>query len=259
MYNLDGLWWLLILAGPLLLLQRLLHREIQSIFLLATRRADVAMVLFSIIFFPGVVLHEFSHYVIALILGVPTGRMSLIPRVIPTGNAKQGGSARLQLGFVETAHTDLVRDALIGLAPLLFGGLFIAYVGLNRLELNALWESFIQGGEISLINSLSMLSTRPDFWIWFYFLFAISSTMMPSASDRRAWLSLLLALGLLLLISLLVGAGPWLIVHAAPVFNQALRAMSAVFGISVAVHLALLPPVYLIRKLLVRLTGLEVV
>ena len=62
--NLDGLWWLLLLLGPLLLLQRSLHREIQVLFLVVTRRPDIAIALFSVLFFPGVLLHEGSHYLV---------------------------------------------------------------------------------------------------------------------------------------------------------------------------------------------------
>ena len=46
-------------------------------------------------------------------LRVRTGRFSLLPKMLPDGH--------LRLGFVETARVDVVRDALIGLAPLLSG------------------------------------------------------------------------------------------------------------------------------------------
>jgi hypothetical protein len=65
MRELDGLWWLLLLLGPLLLLQRRLHLETQAVFLLLTRRGDLALVLYSMLFFPGVLLHEASHYLMA--------------------------------------------------------------------------------------------------------------------------------------------------------------------------------------------------
>ena len=57
------------MLGPLLLLQRALHREIQVVFLLITRRPEITVALFSLLFFPGVLLHEGSHYLMAKILG----------------------------------------------------------------------------------------------------------------------------------------------------------------------------------------------
>ncbi|MFN2152928.1 MAG: hypothetical protein ACK2T5_15090, partial [Anaerolineales bacterium] len=151
---LDGILWLLLWLGPLLLSQRGLHREIQVVFLLLTRRADLAVALFSLLFFPGVLLHESSHYLMAKILGVPTGRVSLIPQSIE-GN-------RLRLGFVETGKTDILRDALIGTAPLLVGGIFVAYGGIVRLDLLSVWEGIASGNLEAVLERLAASFTVPD-------------------------------------------------------------------------------------------------
>ncbi len=246
----DGLFWL---TGGLLLfifVQRRLHFELQAIFLLLTRRPTLSEGLFAMLFFPGTLLHELSHYLTARILGVRTGRFSLTPQRLPNG--------RLQLGFIETAATDFFRDALIGLAPLITGGLLTAWLGLSRLGLGPVaaalgsqdWPVFWQG--------LAALPERADFWLWFYLLLAISSTMLPSASDRRAWLPVLATLLLLLLLAVLAGAGPWLLAHFSGPLNQGLRATAVVFGISLVVHLALLLPAWGVRALLSRITGLQV-
>lgn len=242
--------WLLLLTGLLLLLQRSLHREIQSVLLLITRRVDIMRVLFSILFFPGIVLHEASHYLTALVLGVRTGRFSVIPR--------QLDNEHLQLGYVETARTDVVRDSLIGAAPLVAGGLAVAYIGMVHFGLSELWRSVQSGAVNSWLDYLAPIFSRPDFWLWLYLAFVISSTMMPSRSDRRAWLPITLVLLALFFISLLIGAGPWLERNLAPELNVVLRSVAAVFAISVAIHLALWPPFLLLRMLLERVTGLKV-
>jgi len=249
--DLVGLLWLLLLLGPLLFLQRSLHREIQAIFLLITRRADVALVLFSISFFPGILLHEGSHFLMARALRVRTGRFSLIPRPL--------NKRRLQLGFVETQSTDWLRDALIGSAPLLSGGLFVAYAGLMRLGLPDLWQAYYSDSLVGLLEALHALSSHTDFWLWFYLTLVVSSTMLPSESDRRAWLPLGFILGLLVIISLLFGAGPWLALHLAGPLNRALLAVDLVLGISVLVHLVLLPPLWVIRRFLSRILRLQIV
>jgi hypothetical protein len=247
---LDGLWWLIILLGPLFFLQRRLHFEAQAVFLLLTRSKEITLALFSLVFFPGVLLHESSHYLMARLLGVRTGRFSLIPRPTQTG--------RVQLGFVETASTDVFRDALIGVAPLVVGGIFVAYTGLVRLGLPAVWEALMSSEVSVLIDTVRALPGRPDFWLWFYLVFAVSSTMLPSASDRRAWPTLGLFVSLVLAMGLLVGAGPWMLENAAPYLNRALRALAVVMGITVAVHLVLLPPAWSLRMALSRLTKMQV-
>jgi hypothetical protein len=249
--NLDGLVWLFASLVPLLILQRRLHREIQAIFFLITRRLDIAITLFSILFFPGVLLHEGSHYLMARLLGVRTGRFSLIPR--PLGNGK------LQLGYVETVPADWLREALVGAVPLITGGLFVAYVGFFHLKILILWQALPAGNLQIFLESVRMLIAQPDFWLWFYLALVVSSTMLPSESDRRALLPLGLILLFLFVISLVAGAGPWLYQNLSAPMNQVLRSISLVFGISAILHLLLLPFIWVIRQLLARLLGLELV
>jgi hypothetical protein len=243
--------YLLLLLVPVIYLQRYLQREIQAIFLLITRQPEISMALFSLLFLPGVLLHETSHFLMAHLLGVRTGRFSIIPKKL------EGG--RLQLGYVETASSDFFRDALIGVAPLVMGGIFVALVGVYRLGLNTVWGSLIQG-QMSTINlSIKSMIDRPDFWLWFYLTFAVGSTMMPSTSDRRAWLPLIFVLVILLVSILLIGVGPWLLSRFGNAFKAALDAITMVFGITVMIHLILLPPMWIIRKIISRLVGFQVV
>jgi hypothetical protein len=247
---LDGLWWLLLLSGLLLVLQKYLHQEIQGVFLLITRNPNMSQMLFAILFFPGVLLHESSHYLMARVLGVGTGRFSLVPRQID--------ERRLQLGYVETVQTDVIRDALIGAAPLLTGGIVVAYIGFVRFDLPAIWMDLQRLGLESWQLLFSKILQNPDFWLWVYLAFVISSTMMPSKSDRKAWLPIGAIVAFLLGISLLAGAGPWLSIHLTPVLNMLFRSIAIVFGISAVLHLLFWPPCLVFRLLLERLTGLRI-
>jgi hypothetical protein len=248
--QLDGLFWLLVSLGPLIFITRRLHHEIQAVLLILTRRADLAVALFAVFFFPGVLLHEGSHYLTARVLGVRTGRFSILPRALPDG--------RLQLGFVETAQVDWLRDALIGAAPLVTGGLFVGFAGIYLLDLLSLWQAMQQGGLAALWPAISLVLLHPDFWLWFYLIFAVSSTMLPSASDRRAWLPLALVAGFLLGLSVLAGAGDWLVINLAAPLNAFLKSAAAVFFISFFIHILLFLPFFLFHRLLSSLTGVRV-
>jgi hypothetical protein len=248
--SLDGLFWLLIALVVFVFLQRVLHREIQAFFLILTRRAGVTQVLFAIIFFPGVLLHELSHFFLAKLLGVPIGRFSLIPQAQPDG--------RLRLGYVETESGGFVRDGLIGAAPLVTGCLFVAYTAVYQMQLLPLWDFIRLAQWDSFWAALMAVPARPDFWLWFYLAFTVSSTMMPSASDRHAWLPLGLLVGGLVAVAILAGAGTWLLANLAPPFNQFLRALALIFVLSGVIHVLLITPFLLLHKLLARLTGLEV-
>jgi hypothetical protein len=251
MVNWGTFYYLLLLLVPLLYLQRFLQHEIQAIFLLITRQPEISMALFSLMFLPGVLLHEVSHFLMAHLLGVRTGRFSIIPKKL------EGG--RIQLGYVETASSDFFRDALIGVAPLVTGGIFVAFAGVSRLGLNTIWESLTQGQMSSFSMAMKSVVDMPDFWIWFYLIFAVSSTMMPSSSDRRAWLPLLSMMVILLGLVLLIGVGPWILTRFESAFKAALDAITMVLGITVLIHLILLLPAWIIRKIISRMVGLQVV
>ena len=202
------------------------------------------------IFLPGVFLHELSHFVVAKLLRVRTGKFSIFPQSLPDG--------RLQLGYVETARSDVVRDSLIGAAPLIVGTLFVAYVAIYHLQMRVLWDVF-RNGQLDLFwLGVRALPRVPDFYLWFYLAFAVSSTMMPSESDRHAWLELVISIGVLFGITLLVGAGPWMLSNVAPRVSSFLSSVAVIFGLSAFLHILLILPMALIHKLLARATGVDV-
>ena len=235
---------------PLVFLQRLLHREIQAVIILIIRNVQLTIGLFSFLFFPGVFLHELSHFFMAKILRVRTGKISLIPRTLPNG--------RLQMGYVETVSTDIVRDSLIGLAPLIAGTLFVAYAGIYHLQVNTLWN-VLRDGQIDLFwMGVGLLPNAQDFYLWFYLTFAISSTMLPSESDRHSWLPLGLWVAALLALAIFSGAGTWMLENLAPLLDNFLFSVALLFGFSNAVHLVLLFPFFVFHRLLVYIMQVDV-
>lgn len=245
----DGLVWFAVTLLPLVFLQRLLHREIQTVFLLLSRSPEFTITLFSVIFLPGVLLHEFSHYLMAVILGVQAPRFSLIPQMLPDG--------RLQLGYVETARTDIIRDSLIGAAPLVAGGSLVAYLSVTRLDLLPLWV-VLRNGQLNLFwLGITLLPQVKDFPLWFYLVFTISSTMLPSRSDRHAWLPLGVTILILLIAAVVTGAGPWMLANVTPILNSFLRSSATVFGLSAMLHAVLILPIWIVHLGLVRITGLD--
>ncbi|MRR30765.1 hypothetical protein EG834_10680 [bacterium] len=245
----DGLIWLLVCLLPFLLIQRVLHREMQALFLILTRSPALAVGLFSFLFFPGVLLHESSHFLMAKLLRVPTGRFSLTPQLLPNGV--------LRLGYLETKQVDPLREALVGVAPLITGGLVVALLGAFRLGLMPLAAAVSLGDWSAAWRIFLLLPEQADFWIWFYLALSVSSTMLPSASDRQSWLPVILVLAVLTGVAIAAGAGPWMLTNLAPRLNNALRAVALVFAISLAPHLVVAIPVTLLRLLLSRITGLE--
>jgi hypothetical protein len=222
----------------------------QVVFLLLTRSHRASVILFSLIFLPGVFLHELSHFLTAKLLRVPTGRFSLIPKPLPNGN--------IRMGYVEVGRADIVRDSLIGIAPLVSGSLFLAFAGMERLGFGTLLDVLANGQFDLFWKGLTLLPQMDNFALWFYLAFVVSSMMMPSESDRHSWMQLGLWTAALLALGIFAGAGGWMLENLAPSLNDFLGSVATLFGLSAVLHMMLLPPVMLVHRLLTRLTGMDV-
>ncbi len=239
----DGLIWFALALAGLTFLQRLLHSEVQLLLMYLTRNLRWTIRLFSLLFLPGVLLHELSHYLMAKLLGVRTGRFSIIPRPLPDG--------RLRLGYVEIAETGMIRSTLIGMAPLI-AGLGLIFAIAQRMHLAPLWAVLRDGNWPLFWFGLSLLPRVSNFPFWFYLTLVISSTMLPSASDRRDWLPLALLLGFLAGLILLGGGGPWLMQNILVPLSRFLQDVSLLLLFSILVHLLAYLPLSLLRRLLLR-------
>lgn len=227
--------WLLLTIPPLLLLQRWITKHIQIVWQLLVRHDGMAVVFNQILFLPGVALHETSHWLAAKLVGAQTVGFSIWPRRQEDGT--------LRMGFVQTERVDFMREALIGVAPLLAGSGAVMLIGYSRLAVGAVGAALAQGDLASAFALLRRADTH-DLLIWIYLMFAFSNTMLPSASDRRAWPAvglLLAALGGLLAY---LGLGP-LVQHSfGELIAASVRVIAAAFSITIVLDLLAMPLVY---------------
>jgi hypothetical protein len=167
---------LVILAIPA---TRWFGRSVQGAVLSITGSATAALYVYHALVLPGTALHELSHLFCAWILRVPTGRVTLTPVAQSAGTA--------QFGSVQIAQVDPVRESLIGLAPLVSGVLALIAIARGPLSLPTL-GTLVENPASAVEAALQ----ARDSGLWVYLLAAIGNTMLPSASDRRAWFALLL-------------------------------------------------------------------
>jgi hypothetical protein len=246
--------WVVLALVALLLLQRWIHAHLHGVSLLMTGKPEYALVAYTIVLFPGVLLHEVSHWLTATLLGVRTGHMSVVPRRQPDGT--------LQLGYVEYykgKNLGPIRESLIGAAPLLAGTAVILLIAFRVFGVTDLAAS-VQSGDVDILASaLSDLFSTPFIILWIYLIFAVSNAMLPSKSDRRAWpafLAILLAAGLFLhLIGLRQEVAAGLAGPAATVFGY----LATAFSIAVAVDFLFVLGIALLENLFSRVRGMSVV
>jgi len=190
------------LVGTLVIfiyLQRAFHLTFQSILLIITRDKAVTVSIFALIFLPGVIVHELSHFLMAKILRVRTGKISLLPKIID--------EKKLQLGYVEIYPADWLRDSLIGLAPFLSGSALIYFLSTHFLQFTLFSPIELTGLWYNIVPFAKSLAGTNDALLWIYLLFTISTTMMPSDSDRSAWTPMIVLIALTIAAAFGLGFG----------------------------------------------------
>jgi hypothetical protein len=241
-----------------LFMQRWIHRHLRGVTLLLTGNVQWSVLVYALVLLPGVFLHELSHWLTANLLGVRTGKFSLIPRQQKDGS--------IQLGYVEfyKDHTvGPVQETMIGGAPLVFGVgaiLLIGYFVFGVTEIVAV----AQMGSIDALSLvLQDLFATGDFWLWLYLLFAISNAMMPSASDRQAWPAFLLltAVSTLLFATLfyIFGFIGILLTSLAQVTSALFSYLALAFSLTIAVNLIFMALIALLEALIGRMRGMYVI
>lgn len=172
-----------LLIGELLLLfllSRLLTQHIAQFFYHISHSKKVTVFILAFLFLPGTLIHEVAHFMMARLLFVYAGHMTLLPQIDGT---------HVKLGSVQIAKTDPIRQMLISVAPFLFGVTILAATLLYGLP----YASF----DNLLITCLIG-----------YILFEIGNTMFSSRKDMEGTVEFLIALVILGGILYLIGFRP---------------------------------------------------
>jgi len=122
------------------------------------KNRQVSTYIFSLLYLPGTLFHELSHYITAKILRVPVGGFTIKPQI-------EGRS--IKLGSVSVGKSDLIRYTLVGVAPFFTGTALVVLMFANA-SVNQIFE----------YNFLTRLLS-------FYIVFEIANTMFLSKSDIR--------------------------------------------------------------------------
>jgi hypothetical protein len=219
--------WLIVAFALMLLTHRWLEVHIQGVSYLVTGHPTAAMWIFFIIFLPGTLVHELSHWTTAKLLGVPAGRITIWPQV------KRNGA--VWLGTLQVGRADPFRSSLIGLAPLIAGSALSVLLG-THLQLNELGAALSHGQWKLAWASLGHAVTVPDFWLWLYLLFSIANRMLPSPADRHAWTPVLIFLGLVSAVLIATGWLPRLNAQTATNIRDVIGLLLNAFTLIVAVN-----------------------
>ena len=132
-----------------------------------TKSKKVAGYLFAILFAPGTFIHELSHFIVAAVLLVPVGNISVIPKIYDD---------EIRLGSVPIAKTDPLRRFLIGIAPFIVGIFILLYSLLLAINFNLLsdWRIILVIICLNFEIANTMFASKKDLegaWIIFLIVF----------------------------------------------------------------------------------------
>ncbi len=205
--------------------------EISGTSLLLFGSTRPGLLIYSLFFLPGTIIHELSHWLVAEILQVRTGEIKIFPDLEKSGN-------RQMLGSVATSKTDPFRGFLIGIAPFL-SGLGIILV-LGRLLITE-WSSF-------------------SFWkiaLIVYGIIVMGNSMMTSKEDRRTWPGIIVITILLYIV--LDNLGLKITFSGESWLKDSFTSLNLVLGVTTGLNLVMIGGSLSLRKLAEHMTKKRVV
>jgi len=239
---------LFVVLGLLLWADRWLHRRLQGVMYLLAGDEEIALWLYAIILFPGVLLHELSHALSAAIVGVKIGRINILPRKV---------GKRIQLGFVPVQETDFLRASFIGAAPLFCGGLAVIALGYSVFGAPEVVAALATQDWVAALRGLAEAFRAPDAWIWAYLVFAIGNTMLPSRSDIHAWPFLGFLAVVLVFLVLLLGGGALLLDGLGQFLTVAVRWVVLLGACTLLIDMPFFALIYGAQKVLEHVKGVR--
>lgn len=123
-----------------------------------------AIVVWSVIFLPGTIIHEISHFLIAALTGARTGKIEIFPEYLEDEIDKKYN--HIALGSVQTQKLNPLRGFLVGIAPFVSGIALLIWLS------SLLQVSFASGNT----------------WIFIlegYLFFTIANSFFPSWPDIK--------------------------------------------------------------------------
>jgi len=163
---------LLLMCGGLLFVRRWLAQTFIRLVLVLGGSQSTAIWAYAVATLPGVLLHEVAHFLTAALLGLRTGKIEMLPRLLSDGG--------VEMGSVQVEQKDPFRLSLVGLAPLLFGLPMVIW--LSHLVVPA--EAWVV-----LLSPQAMMIWWLTFphWLILYILSTIALHMFPSTKDMASW------------------------------------------------------------------------
>ena len=137
----------------LYIFSRAVVKQLYSFFDIFIKSQKIVFIMVSILYFPGTIIHEMSHFFTAIILFLNVKDIRIFPEF---------ENDHIRLGSVSFEKKDFIRGILVGVAPIIFAMLIFFIVATNALyPTNSLGLNILFGYLIFTISS-TMFSSKKD-------------------------------------------------------------------------------------------------
>lgn len=230
-----------------------IQKRLQGLVVLLGGSRNLSIKLYSVLFLPGVILHEISHFIMAALLAVPTGEISIFPASNPSATS----GSEVSLGSVKVAKTDFIRSTLIGLAPFVSGSIAL-YALVNIFFADVIIAPSLLAG-IRLISERASTLLNWQTWVVIYAILTVANTMFLSRSDIRSWpvvaVFVVIICGLLLLSGFFDSVAQ-VVLHYATALA---RSLASSFFFAAVIDACVIVVLYFLERVLEKLTRRRIV
>ena len=186
----------------------------------------------ALIFLPGTLLHELSHFLAAEGLGVRAGNFIILPKDEGHG---------IKMGSVRVEKTDPVRSFFIGIAPLIMGILFLSTIFFGI--------EYLQSQNLPLKYSLILYTVGG------YSLFVIVNMMFSSKKDLEACVEFIGLVAIIFAVLFFWGGDVWIQIQNVlkkEAVEEVLRLLSWILLFPIGINVSVVVISSLMKKVIIR-------
>ncbi|MCI0708612.1 MAG: hypothetical protein L0154_00465, partial [Chloroflexi bacterium] len=248
--SIFGPWiLLLLLALPLIYVEKLLHQHMYGVGYLLTKDQESATRFYYLLFFPGIFLHEFIQYLTAGLLNIKVKNIKMRPQ------KQNNGTLRFDFVTIDRRHTETWQAAVMGGVPFIIACVLVWTISNTILELTEVPAAFSTGDIRNIGEAFGSLRDTPDFWLWMYLLFAISNGMLPTKEDREGWYLILVGLGGLSVLFFVIGLQSVIIETLTGPVTESLNLVNTALFIILSIDIGVILMLGLVEDTIERITG----